>query len=128
MNDSRYTLSVFKNIYNARAVKQFIVSDIFDMTALEIKSLQNFKLDYSKINPICPKCKRNIELDYNFTNLGWRFVAIGTCPKCNSRILEEVIVKKSLSGEMIYREVYSIIDEIEFLKYENRIIKKNSNV
>ena len=42
--------------------------------------------------------------------------------------LEEVIVKKSLSGEMIYREVYSIIDEIEFLKYENRIIKKNSNV
>ena len=128
LNDSRYTLSVFKNIYNARAVKQFIVSDIFDMPALEIKSLQNFKLDYSKINPICPKCKRNIELDYNFTNLGWRFVAIGTCPKCNSRILEEVIVKKSLSGEMIYREVYSIIDEIEFLKYENRIIKKNSNV
>lgn len=128
LNDSRYTLSVFKNIYNARAVKQFIVSDIFDMPALEIKSLQNFKLDYSKINPICPKCKRNIELDYNFTNLGWRFVAIGTCPKCNSRILEEVIVKKSLSGEMIYREVYNIIDEIEFLKYENRIIKKNSNV
>ena len=90
LNDSIYTLSVFKNIYNARAV--------------------------------------NIELDYNFTNLGWRFVAIGTCSKCNSRILEEVIVKKSLSGEMIYREVYSIIDEIEFLKYENRLIKKNASV
>ena len=128
LNDSIYTLSVFKNIYNARAVKQFIVKDIFDMPALEIKSLQNFKLDYSKINPVCPRCKRNIELDYNFTNLGWRFVAIGTCSKCNSRILEEVIVKKSLSGEMIYREVYSIIDEIEFLKYENRLIKKNASV
>ena len=60
------------------------------MPALEIKSLQNFKLDYSKINPICPKCKRNIELDYNFTNLGWRFVAIGTCPKCNSTNIQGI--------------------------------------
>ena len=37
-------------------------------------------------------------------------------------------IKGKAVGEMIYREVYSIIDEIEFLKYENRIIKKNSNV
>lgn len=128
LNDSIYTLSVFKNIYNARAVKQFIIKDIFDMPALEIKSLQNIKLDYSKINQVCPKCNRNLEIQYNFINLGWRFVSIGTCPKCNSRILEELIVKKSLSGETIYREVYTVIDEVEFLRYENRIIKKIANV
>ena len=128
LNDSKYTLNVFKNIYNVRAVKQFIIKDIFDMPALEVKSLQNIKLDYSKINPVCPKCNKSLDISYNFTNLGWRFVSIGTCKKCNNRILEEIIVKKSLSGELIYKEVYSVIDEIEFLKYENRINKKKANV
>ena len=128
LNDSIYTLNVFKNIYNARAIKQYIVKDIFNMPALEVKSLQNVKLDYSRINQVCPKCNKNLEVQYDFVNLGWRFVSICTCPKCKNRILGELIVKKNFTGEFIYREVYTIIDEVEFLKYENRILRKRASV
>ena len=128
LNDATYTSYVFKNIYNSRAIKNYIVKDIFKMPALEVKSLEEVKIDFDKVTQKCPKCNRDLEVQYEFTILGWRFVSLTTCPKCKSRILDELIVKKSLSGELIYKQVYTNIDEIDFLRYENRLKRKLSNV
>ena len=40
LNDSIYTAHVFKNVYNARAIKKYIVEDIYKMPALEVTSLE----------------------------------------------------------------------------------------
>ena len=127
LNDSIYTAHVFKNVYNSRAIKNYIVEDIYKMPALEVTSLEGVELDYGKINQVCPKCQKKIKISYPFSIVGWRFVALGTCTKCNSRILDELIVKKSLCGEEIYKEVATVIDEYDYLRYENKLKNKIYN-
>ena len=127
LNDSIYTAHVFKNVYNARAIKRYIIEDVYKMPALEVTSLEGIELNYDKINQICPKCQRKMEVDYPFRIMGWRFISLGTCSKCNSRILDELIVKKSLCGEEIYKEVATVIDEYDYLRYENKLKNKIYN-
>jgi len=127
LNDCIYTAHVFKNMYNSRAVKNYIVEDIFKMPALEVRSLEGVELNYEKINQICPKCQKKLEIDYPFSIVGWRFISLGTCSKCNSRVLDELIVKKSLCGEEIYKEVATVIDEYDYLRYENKLKNKVYN-
>lgn len=124
LNDSIYTAHVFKNVYNARAIKSYIVEDIYNMPALDVNSLEGIELDYEKINQICPKCKKKIEIEYPFSIVGWRFISLGTCTKCNSRVLDELIIKKSLCGNEIYKEVATVIDEYDYLRYENKLKHK----
>ena len=69
------------------------------MPALEVRALEGIELDYEKINQICPKCQRKMEVDYPFRIMGWRFISLGTCSKCNSRILDELIVKRVYVGK-----------------------------
>ena len=127
LNDSIYTAHVFKNVYNARAIKRYIIEDVYKMPALEVTSLEGIELNYDKINQICPKCQKKIEIDYPFSVVGWRFICLGTCTKCNSRILDELIVRKSLCGEEIYKEVATVIDEYDYLRYENKLKHKVYN-
>ena len=127
LNDSIYTAHVFKNVYNARAIKRYIIEDVYKMPALEVTSLEGIELNYDKINQICPKCKKKIEIDYPFSVVGWRFICLGTCTKCNSRILDELIVRKCLCGEEIYKEVATVIDEYDYLRYENKLKHKVYN-
>ena len=117
LNDSIYTAHVFKNLYNARAIKKYIIEDVYKMPALEVTSLEGVELDYNKIKQICPKCQRKIRVDYPFS----------TCTKCNSKILDELIVKKSLCDEEIYKEVATVIDEYDYLRYENKLKNKVYN-
>ena len=97
------------------------------MPALEVTSLEGVELNYDKINQIYPKCQRKIEIAYPFSIVGWRFISLGTCTKCNSRILDELIVRKSLCGEEIYKEVATVIDEYDYLRYENKLKHKVYN-
>lgn len=127
LNDSIYTAHVFKNVYNARAIKKYIIEDVYKMPALEVTSLEGVELDYDKINQTCPKCQRKIEVDYPFSVVGWRFICLGTCTRCNSRVLDELIVRKSLCGDEIYKEVTTIIDEYDYLRYENKLKHKVCN-
>lgn len=124
LNDAVYTSYVFKSIYNSRAIKGYIIDDIFNMPALEVKDLDKVVVDYNKIKQICPKCNRKMDVDYNFKIMGWRFVSLGICSRCHNKVLQEIIVKKSLCGELIYKEVSTVIDEFEYSKYENRLKNK----
>ena len=127
LNDAIYTAHVFKNIYNSRAVKNYIIKDIFKMPALDVKSLEDIELDYSKIKQICPKCKSKLDVSYPFIIVGWRFISLGICSKCDSKVMDELIVKRSLCGDEIYKEVSTIIDEYEYIRYEDKFKNKIFN-
>ena len=130
LNDSIYTAEVFKRIYNSWVLNNYIIKDIYNMPAMTIKNLSEYKLDIEKLVGKCPKCNLDIDFEYDFIPMKWRFVAIGKCSRCNNKIIDEVIVKQTFSGEEVYNEVATIIDEIEYMNYtykikklENKLIK-----
>ncbi|MDV4151451.1 3'-5' exonuclease [Clostridium sp. AL.422] len=123
LNDAKYTAEVFKRIYNSRVLKNYIIKDIYNMPAMDIKNLNEYELDRKQIECKCPKCNADIELEYDFIPVKWRFIAIGKCSKCKNKILDEVIVKQTFSGDEVYNEIVSIIDEIEYINYTYKIKK-----
>lgn len=123
LNDAVYTSYVFKRIYNSRIIKNYIIKDVYNMPALDVKNLQEYILDEDKIREICPKCKINLNIEYPLKPISWRFLSLGICPKCNSKVVNEVVVKKTFSGEDVYNEISSIIDEVEYINYTYKMKK-----
>jgi DNA polymerase III epsilon subunit-like protein len=128
LNDAVYTSEVFKRIYNSRVLKNYIIKDIYNMPAVYVKNLKEYKLDKEKIKCKCPKCNIKIDLEYDFTPMKWRFLSLGKCPKCDNNIMNEVIVKKTFTGEEVYNEVSTIIDEIEYMNYSYKIKKMDNKL
>ena len=117
LNDAFYTKEVFKRVYNSRILKSYIVSDIYNIPAINISKLDNIKIDSKKLQLKCPKCHQKLQLKTNVELLNWRFAAIGICSKCNSNVLCEIIVKRTLKGELGYKEISYILKEQEYLDY-----------
>lgn len=117
LNDAKYTVEVFRRVYNSRVIKNYLVKDIYNMPAINVSNLSDVEIDEEKLMLKCPKCGKKVELETSIKLLNWRFAAVGTCPKCNSNVLCEVIVKKTLQGEDGYNEVNSILKNEAYLNY-----------
>jgi inhibitor of KinA sporulation pathway (predicted exonuclease) len=117
LNDAKYTVEVFRRVYNSRVIKNYLVNDIYNMPALHVSNLENIKIDEEKLRLECPKCGKRVELETPITLLNWRFAAVGICPKCKNNVLCEVLVKKTLKGEEAYNEVNSIVKNEVYLNY-----------
>jgi inhibitor of KinA sporulation pathway (predicted exonuclease) len=124
LNDARYTVEVFKRVYNSRIINNYIVKDIYNMPAIHVSDLENVEIDEENLMLQCPKCGKRVELETPIRLLNWRFVGVGTCQKCNSNVLCEVVVKKTLQGEKKNTEITSILKNERYLDY---IYKLNNN-
>lgn len=125
LNDAEYTSKVFKRIYNPRVIKNHIVNDVYNMPAVAIKNLDDLELDYNKINMNCPRCKNKMHIDQPLKLISWRFMGMDSCEKCKSKILHEVIIKRTLSGEEIYSEIKTFLNEVEYMNYCYKFEKIN---
>jgi DNA polymerase III epsilon subunit-like protein len=125
LNDALYTSEVFKRLFNSRIIKNYIVKDVYNMPAIMVKDLQNYEIDNSKLDYRCPKCKTEINIERPLKLFSWRFMGIGKCPKCNTKVLQEVIVKKTISGDEIYSNVNSILNDMEYTDYYYKFDKAN---
>ena len=123
LNDASYTAEVFKRLYNSRILKNYIVKDIYNMPAIKIENLKNIKLDESKIDYKCPKCKGILKIEEPFKIFNWRFISLDFCPKCGSKILNELVIKKTLSGEEVYSQIKTILSEADYLEYDYKFQK-----
>ena len=117
LNDAKYTVEVFRRVYNSRVIGNYLVKDIYNMPAIHVSNLENVKIDEEKLMLKCPKCGKKVELETPIKLLNWRFAAVGTCLKCKSNVLCEVLVKKTLQGEEAYSEVNSILKNEAYLNY-----------
>lgn len=129
LNDAIYTAEVFKRIYNDRIVKSYIIRDIKNMPSIEIRDYTNFQLDESKIDESCPKCREHIFMEYPLKLFGWRFIGLGSCEKCRSKILQKIVVKQTLAGDRVYVENKRVLSEREYFEYiyqieNNRIVNE----
>lgn len=121
--DAEYTGEVFKRIYNSRIIKNYIVSDIYNMPALNVSELEEFYPEEDKLKLECPKCKRKINRECDISIVKWRFVTIGICPKCSNNVLCEISVKKSFNGDIFYSESGSIVTSEVYEKYSYKLNK-----
>jgi DNA polymerase III epsilon subunit-like protein/DNA-directed RNA polymerase subunit RPC12/RpoP len=120
LNDAYYTSEVFKRIYNDRAVKSFIVRDIINMPSIMIRDLEKFQLEEEKAKLSCPKCGSLVELEYPLKLFKWRFIGIGSCLNCNSKILQKVVVKQSLAGDKVYLNDNRFLNDKEYIELVDR--------
>lgn len=123
LNDSFYTLQVFKNIYNFRILKKYIIEDIYNMPAITLRDLSKVTFERERLKSTCPKCRGALILDNDYIPAKWRYISVGVCSKCNSRILNEVVIKKTLIGDIIYNEIGTPLNELEYSDYSYRIEK-----
>ncbi|MGL4570061.1 MAG: exonuclease domain-containing protein [Clostridium sp.] len=123
LNDAEFTVQVFRKLYNHRIVKNYIVENIYDMPAITVKELEGLLLDNDMVKSLCPRCKKKIQLDFEYMPLRWRFISVGKCSKCNASVLNEVVVKKSLHGKIMYYEIGSIVDEVDYSDYSYKLDK-----
>ena len=126
LNDAFYTAEVFKRLYNSRILKNYIVKDIYNMPAIKVEDLKNIELDESKIDYKCPKCNSQLKIEEPFEAFSWRFISLDSCPKCSSKVLNELVIKRTLSGEEIYSQIKTIISEAEYLEYSYKFEKVSS--
>ena len=123
LNDSIYTAEVLKRIYNSRAVKECIQTDLFHMPMFGIDEEDAEQIDTKDFETNCPKCNIEVELEEDFKYLGWRFLALGECDKCRNKIKFEVSVKRTLANEVVYNEIGTIIREEEYSRIQHRMNK-----
>ncbi len=121
--DAKCTALVFKRLYNSRVIKSYIVSDVYNMPAIMIRDFKDVALDESKTEIFCPRCHITGEREEPLKLFSWRFMSLGICHKCKSRLLQEVVIKKTLSGEKVYANNTNIINEIDYLNYTYRFKK-----
>ncbi|SHK82110.1 Exonuclease [Clostridium cavendishii DSM 21758] len=124
LNDAVYTAEVFKRLYNSRIVKNYIVKDIYNMPAIMVKDLENYEIDDEKLDFKCPKCKTKFNVEQPLKLFNWRFMAIGKCPKCKAKILHELIIKKTISGDVVYNNLKTILSDIEYVDYSYKLEKQ----
>ena len=117
LNDSKYTVEVFRRVYNSRIVKNYIVKDIYNMPAIHVSNLEDIEIDEEQLELKCPKCGKRVELETPIKLLSWRFAAVGICGKCKSNVLFEILVRKTLQGNTGYNEVNSILKNEVYLNY-----------
>lgn len=123
LNDAVYTSYVLKRIYNSRIIKNYVIKDVYNMPALEVKNLHEYVLDEDKVREICPKCKVDISIEYPLKPISWRFLSLGICPKCNSKVVNEIVIKKTFTGEEVYKEMSTIVNEVEYINYTYKMNK-----
>lgn len=123
LNDALYTAEVFRRSFNSKAIKNYIIRDISNMPSVPIEIDENYKLKQENIELCCPKCKREVTSEYPLKAMKWRFVGVGYCECCKINIMQEVVVKKSLVGDEIYKTSNRILDEEEYISITGRLEK-----
>lgn len=120
LNDAYYTSEIFKRIFNDRAVKSFIVRDIVHMPSIMIRELDKFQLEEEKAKLYCPKCGSVVELQYPLKLFKWRFMGIGSCIHCKSKILQKIVIKQSLAGDKLYLNDNRFLNDKEYIELVDR--------
>lgn len=120
LNDAVYTAAVFRRIYNGRAIKSFIINDIINMPSIMIRDYDNFQLEESKTELKCLRCGTDIDLEYPLKLFKWRFIGLGNCHKCNSNILQKIVVKQTLAGDKVYINNNRLLNDKEYIELVDR--------
>lgn len=121
------TAKVFKRLYNARSVKNFVIKNVYNAAVFSAKNIEDRVIDKHKLNYKCPHCGNELTVEEEFKYFGWRFISLCVCSRCKSKVLKEVIIKESLTGQEMYNEINTVLDDTAYLRYNYKFEKSLRN-
>lgn len=121
LNDAHFEYMVFKRLYNSRAVKNYIIKDIYKHPIIKVDIRKEFILDKSRISGNCPKCGNDIKRESDVISQSYKYIYVGECSKCKSKILEEIDIKKNFLGDIFYNKTETVLTEVEYSDYSYKI-------
>lgn len=121
LNDAQFEYLVFKRLYNSRAIKGYIIKDVYKHPIIKVDIRKEFSLDKEKILGSCPKCGNDISRESDVVSQSFKYIYVGECSKCKSKVLEEIDIKKNFLGEIFYNKKETVLSEMEYSDYSYKI-------
>ena len=123
LNDCDYTAEVLRKSYKEDLIKDYIVNNVYELPSIKIKDLRNYDpMDYT-IEMKCQKCGGDLDITEPLTLLVTKFVSLVKCKDemCNGRYLQEVILRKNISGKTIFDDEITTLDNYEYFNYSYKL-------
>lgn len=117
LNDADYTAQVLRKTYNKDKINNFIVDNVYDLPSVKIKDLRKYNPDEIKIDFKCDKCDELLYIVEPLALLTHKFVSLGKCEKCDGKYLQEVALRKTIAGGIIYNDTITTLDDYEYFNY-----------
>lgn len=125
LNDSKYTLEIFKRVYNARAIKNYILKDLDTIPFLKVSDLEAALPDEKSLKLLCPKCRKKIKTETGICENDWCYKTAGICPKCHKNVVFEIIPKKTLKDVIKFKENSYFLNEEDYMNLTDKLNKKH---
>ena len=120
LNDAVYTADVLRKIYKKDTIEKHIVDDVYALPTLKIKDLRRHNPQEHMMEFKCEKCSEKLNVIEPLAYLETKFLSLGICEACDSRYLQEVVLKKNIAGGIIYTEIITALDNYEYFNYSYR--------
>lgn len=119
LNDCDYTAEVLRKSYDEKLIKKHIVDNVYELPSVKIKDLRKYDPSEYTIKMKCQKCGGDIDITEPLTLLVNKFVSLVKCKDevCNGRYLQEVILKKTISGGICFDDDITVLDNYEYFNY-----------
>ncbi|MGL5821244.1 MAG: exonuclease domain-containing protein [Sarcina sp.] len=124
LNDADYTAEVLRKIYKKELINDFIVDNVYDLPSVKVKDLRNYNPENIKLDFKCKDCDKALEVVEPLSILSNKFMSLGKCKKCDAKYVQEVILKKTIAGGIIYNDKTTKLDNYDYFQYSYKF--KNS--
>lgn len=114
LNDAIYTAEVFRRLYNFKAIQNYIIKDIYTMPAILLTDYNSIDIEDNKLHIACPSCQGQIELEFPFELHKYKFISLGHCRLCGTKVKQELVVRKNLKGQKVYNHKDIILNEDQY--------------
>lgn len=117
LNDADYTAEVLRKIYDETKINNYTVSNVYNLPTVKIKDLRKYNPQDIKINFKCKNCDKDLEVIEPLALLSHKFLSLGKCEYCDGRYLQEVVLKKTIAGGIVYKDIITTLDNYEYFNY-----------
>lgn len=123
LNDASYTAEVMRRSYNFKAIQRYIKRDMYEMPVILATDFKNLNHEDNNLKLDCPICNSEVQIEFPYEPAKWKFINTGYCRTCDTKLLQEVFVKKNFKGDEFYQSKRRIITDDEYSDMHARLCK-----
>lgn len=125
LNDASYTAEVMRRSFNFKAIQRYIKRDVYEMPVILATDFEALNLEDNNLKLDCPICSSEVQIEFPYEPVKWKFINTGHCGVCDTKLLQEVLVKKNFKGDKFYESKRKILTNDEYLEMQ-AILSKTS--
>lgn len=117
LNDADYTAEVLRKIYKKEKLNNFIVKNVYELPSVKIKDLRKYDPTVINLEFKCKNCGENLEIVEPLALLTNKFLSLGKCKSCDGKYLQDVMLRKTIAGGIVYKDTITTLDDYEYFNY-----------